>query len=512
MIASRSGGIPILVALLLAALPVPVLAEGPVEEVTCDLERVGCEEWVTRFNGGSWDQPMDLATGPVGGEIYVTGFSGTDDTGYDVVTMAYSPTDGAESWRSTFSATTGTDLARAVAVSPDGQGVFVTGTTNQLGKSLDFLTVAYHAASGAEAWTAIHDGDGGPDQARDVAVGPDGSLVFVTGEISFGESTNIATVAYDAASGEQVWAEAFDGPAHGEDSARAVAASPDGTTVFVAGTSEGPSSGRDAAILGYDAATGDLLWSSRYKGAGGTTTEVARSLAIAPDGSTLYVLTEAEGDGTDPDTDVVVLALDTITGDGLWNDRYDGPASWFDGAGEIVIHPGGSSVFVAGSAAVTTGEGLAQDFLVISYNAATGTRRWVRLWDGPSNQSDVARAIAVTPDGSELVVTGETQVSVAALGESTLARSDFATIGLDAGSGALKWWARYDYPGIPSYPSPVVGIPSGTWNAEPRLAIVPDGSRAILAGGSLGLDGQYDYATMSYLLGTQGGSAGRRSG
>src|SRR5215469_16513032 len=68
-----------------------------------------------------------------------------------------------------------------------------------------------------------------PDGATAVAVSPDGNTVFVTGG---------ATVAYDAATGAQLWASRFTGPFQ-FDFASSIAVSPAGGTVFVTGLTHG---------------------------------------------------------------------------------------------------------------------------------------------------------------------------------------------------------------------------------------------------------------------------------
>jgi DNA-binding beta-propeller fold protein YncE len=87
-----------------------------------------------------------------------------------------------------------------------------------------------------------------------VAVSPDGSRVFVTGYSAGSVSYNdYATVAYDAPTGKEVWARRYNGPANGLDAANSIAVSPDGSRVFVTGSSSGSNGYGDYATIAYSA-------------------------------------------------------------------------------------------------------------------------------------------------------------------------------------------------------------------------------------------------------------------
>jgi len=98
------------------------------------------------------------------------------------------------------------DQAAAVAVSPDGSAVFVTGKSIAFAMTndptYDYTTVAYDAATGSRLWTRRCYKYGPDDSASAVAVSPDGNTVFVTGTSGNGTpGTGYATVAYRASTG-----------------------------------------------------------------------------------------------------------------------------------------------------------------------------------------------------------------------------------------------------------------------------------------------------------------------
>jgi hypothetical protein len=125
--------------------------------------------------------------------------------------------------------------------------------------------------------------------AEAIAASPDGTKVFVMGGSARGSTLeDYATVAYDQSSGAQLWVRRYDGPDGGEDFASSVAVSPDGTKVAVTGASAMPDFRSPSyATSTYDAVTGGTLWGRRYHGRGNGGTAFA--LTFAADGSRLFV-------------------------------------------------------------------------------------------------------------------------------------------------------------------------------------------------------------------------------
>src|SRR4029450_9465718 len=158
------------------------------------------------------------------------------------------------------------DLSQAIAVSQDAQRVFVTGLSEGLGPSY-YTTLSYDAPTGRTLWSRIYNGSECTDAAVAVAVSPDNNTVFVTGSSGWPGLEEDATVAYDAHTGTELWARRYDGPTHDPDEAFALALSPDGTKVFVTGRSFGDiGEGRDFATVAYSAIDGQVLWVNRYDG------------------------------------------------------------------------------------------------------------------------------------------------------------------------------------------------------------------------------------------------------
>jgi len=368
----------------------------------------GVRLWIKRYNGpanGS-DGAGSMAVSPSGGTVFVTGDSTGTATGNDYATVAYSAATGAQRWAKRYNGpTNGDDEASSLAVSPGGGTVFVTGRSLVKGSNNDYAyaTVAYNAATGAQRWVERYNGPGNPgnvaDDAYSLAVSPDGGTVFVTGA-SAGATSDMdyATVAYNAATGAQRWVMRYNGPANGSDSAFSVAVSPGRGTVFVTGVSAGAISGRDYATVAYNAATGAQRWVKRYTSPG-QRPDSADRIAVSPGGDTVFVT----GQGYGPRGDYVTVAYNAATGAQRWVKRYNGPGKSYDYPFSVAVSPRGDTVFVTGSSYGATSS---SDYATIAYSGATGAQRWVKRYDGPSNGYDIARSVAVSPSGDTVFVTG----------------------------------------------------------------------------------------------------------
>src|SRR5262252_9790349 len=149
------------------------------------------------------------------------------------------------------------------------------------------------AVPGTQLWVQRHNGPA-DHFATSVAVRPDGRTVFITGS---------STVAYNAATGAQLWVNRTKGGGH-------LAVSPRGDRVFVAGINTGATTGEDYRTVAYGAATGARLWVHRYDG--GRSQDDVYSMAVSPSGGTVFV-TGFSGDG-EGGNDYATVAYNAATG------------------------------------------------------------------------------------------------------------------------------------------------------------------------------------------------------
>lgn len=408
-------------------------------------------------------------------------------------TVAYEATTGAELWTSLYLGL-GSDV-RAIAVSPDGGTVFVTGESSTFAgydNDTDYATVAYNSGSGALIWVARYRGPGrgtnrAINDARALAVSPDGSTVVVTGWSYGGGATqgDYATVAYNASSGARLWVSRYNGPTNGEDAATAVALSHDGSTVFVTGESQGTTGqsqgtiGKNYATVAYAARTGAELWVARFAGTGSRSSDtiqgfVSPSLGVTPDGSEVFITGgKAVAGGI---LNYATVAYDASTGEKLWARGYNGPGNGDDVAHSVVVSPDGSRVFVTGQ---STGAGTHRyafenlDYLTIAYDSSTGAELWLKRYNGPKGGEDAAYALAVSPDGSRVFITG------ASKGIGT-GPTDYGTVAY-TDAGAELWVGRYD-------------DPAHRVDVALAIAVSPDGSKVFVVGQST----YAEYAVVAY--------------
>jgi outer membrane protein assembly factor BamB len=358
----------------------------------------GARLWARRYNGSasSDDAAHSLGVSPVGNAVFVTGTSdGGRTSGFDYATVAYDAGTGARLWARRYNGRgSGDEFATSLAASPNGTAVFVTGSSDGgRTRGSDFATVAYDASSGSRLWVRRYNGSPrGGDGATAIGVSPDGTTVFVTGSSAPGD---YATLAYDAGTGARLWSRRYNGPKNGFDGAIAIEVSPDGTAIFVSGSSEGRLY-RDYATVAYDAGTGARLWARRYNGQANMD-DLNTALAVSPNGSAVFVT------GYSIRTlarryDYTTVAYDADTGARLWVRSYNSPVDVFDFPSSLGVSPDASAVYVTGS-----GGG---DYATVAYDAGTGARLWVRRYGTQASGGDAAGALGVSPDGTAVFVTG----------------------------------------------------------------------------------------------------------
>lgn len=212
------------------------------------------------------------------------------------------------------------DFVEAIAASPTSDLVFVTGWSFDDATRLDVVTEAYRR-DGTLAWSQRFD-RGDDDRGRALTTSADGQLVFVTGSTADRATDDILTIAYDAATGDEVWRAVYDGAASLDDAGFAIISAPDGSRVYVAGVGDRPGlrGAGDVAVVALATADGAREWVWSYDGPDGLA-DVATGIDVSPDGADVVVAGYSQGAGTQEDFVTAVLRADD--GASAWVTRYD---------------------------------------------------------------------------------------------------------------------------------------------------------------------------------------------
>jgi uncharacterized delta-60 repeat protein len=418
--------------------------------------------WVRRYNGtgDSTDWAWAIAVDN-DGNVYVTGYSYGNGTGYDYATIKYF-SDGDTAWVRRYNGPGNSqDYARAIAI--DGSGdVYVTGYSAENTSyyyNYDFATIKYYP-DGEIAWVRIYNGPGnGDDQASAVAIDRSGN-VYVTGEC-YGDSgtyLDYATIKYYP-NGDVAWLRRYNGEGNDQDWAHALAIDSSGN-VYVSGQSYGWGTDFDYVTIKYYP-NGDTAWLRRYS-APGSSYDLAQAIAIDYSDNVLVTGVSYNPGGTGQD--YCTIKYDH-NGDTVWVRRYDGPGYSYDWAWAVAVD-GFNNVYVTGRSS--------NDIATIKYYS-NGDIAWTKRYNGPGNDWDEASAIAV--DRSD-------NVYVAGWQKGTGTDNDYVTIKYYP-NGDTAWVRRYNGPGN---------------SGDCASAIAIDGSCLVYeTGRSMGSGTSEDYATIKYV-------------
>lgn len=425
--------------------------------------------WVRRYDGPDNSNDGAFAVAVDGsGNVYVTGYSIGSGTDWDFATVKYD-SDGATDWVKRYNGPGNyTDVGVAIAV--DGSGnVYVTGMSHGSGTGRDYATIKYYS-DGDTAWVRRYDGlASGLDEATAIAVDGSGN-VYVTGfsDPSGSYDYDYVTIKYDS-DGDTAWLRSYNGPADHRDIANALTVDASGY-VYVTGEGRDSTTDENYATIKYDS-DGNTAWVRGYDGPySGLASSTDRANAIAVDGSGyVYVTGESRGAGT-TNLDYATIKYDS-DGDQVWVRRYDGVGGYLDKACDIGLD-GYGNVYVTGSSAENSGFPPVYDYVTIAYKS-NGDQKWLGRYDGPGEDNDEARAIAVDDSGMVWVT-----------GKSYDSGYDYATIKYGP-DGSQRWVKRYDGP--------------GNGNDDACAIAADDSENAYVTGGSVGSGSGYDYATIKYI-------------
>ena len=413
-----------------------------------------CPAWVSTFDGvgNDGDTPGDnffnshvVATSPDGRTVFIGGGTTNKSTGVDFLAVAFDTASGAVRWSFEFPGMSAGyyALAYAIAVSPNNDRVYLTGTSDLTG----LTTIALSAQTGEMLWIANHRVFDGPN---DIAVSADGSRVFISGIGGFGGgaegSGHIKAIieCYDAATGAKLWTQHDVGNPGKDDIAYDIVASRTSNRVYMAAgilNDEGYTT--DLLLFVYDT-NGNLINETHHPTYG----LLPAGLAITPDDSRVFMVET----NLDPTNNTLTVAYNANGGEiwskqssGVCTDQFCYSQPWY--FGPVTTSPDSQTAYVAMR---FRGQADSTGLALIAYDAATGTQKWIGSYSGDINSGSGAVVVA-NPNGNEVYIAGPTIAGA-------------LTLAFDAATGAQNWASLYPR-----------GGPNG-------IAVTPDGSKVFTVG------------------------------
>jgi uncharacterized delta-60 repeat protein len=440
---------------------------NPSDVATIKYNTSGIQQWVTIYNGESFDEATAIAV-DASGNVVIAAVGGAPDETYfwEFSTVKYNAA-GIQQWAITGSSPirNGEVLLNDLVLDAAGN-VYITGGIEVENNAFDFITIKYNT-NGIQQWMALHD-------ALEVkgtfnsAIGVDeNGNVFITGGVTDNSRLNWNTIKYNA-NGVEEWTRIYNGPGGGgPDMANAIAVNDNGHVHVTGGMTE-IKFGLDYTTYKYDQ-HGDRIWKKTYTGPGphnqfGIDADVANDLVLDSKSNVYITGKSAASDGFD-DYATIKYNANGIT---QWVRRFNGPGNSFDEARAIAVDENGN-VYVTGG---SVGIGTNFDFSTIKYDGS-GNLIWERRYNNINNRNDLASDIAVDTQGN-VYVTGAS--------DNTGSNSDYVTIKYDADGNEL-WVASYNGTG-------------NSIDAANALAVDALGN-VYVTGFSFG-NGSNDYITIKY--------------
>jgi WD40 repeat protein len=297
-------------------------------------------------------------------------------------------------------------------------------------------------------WTARFEGTSRGGGASAIGVSADGSKVYITGAATQAKGFPVyVTAAYDAATGARSWASRTSVIRENGGFNR-LAGAP-GIAVSPDGSWVNIDGGRASGPRTFDESINAATGAKLWQGLADVGRGGPGLIGVSPDGSKAFI---TDGVGGWPGV-TLVTAFDGSTGAGFWMSRRAFPGGPNAGPAALAVNPNGMEVVVVGNNGV------------VADNAATGSMLWSFRYKNRARRS--ATAVTVSPDGSRVFVTGATPAG-------------YLTTAYSAMTRGILWKAVY--PGLGS-------------SVATSVAVSPDGTQVFVTGHT---GSTPQYATVAY--------------
>lgn len=282
----------------------------------------GVQQWVSRYNepGNGDDKAWGIVVDRIG-NIYVTGWIAR--VGTDMYTIKYNSA-GVYIWGQLINgtATNSDDKSFGIAVDSVGNNVYICGHKENTGTGMDF-TVACYDSSGVQQWVNEYNGGSqSDDKSWGIVVDTD-EFIYVTGEsTSPNGRQDCMTIKYNT-TGDTLWTARYNGPALHHDKSFGIVVDTDGNTYITGYETASDTLTTDYVFVKYNE-EGAQQWAETYNGpANGQDT--AYSICLSKEQEFVYVTGGSSSDTIPGKLDVLTLRIPVDSGNWDQSSRYNGP-------------------------------------------------------------------------------------------------------------------------------------------------------------------------------------------
>jgi hypothetical protein len=375
------------------------------------------EDWNTISGTQNNFQKSIVRSKGLGGTTYyyVCGSTLNSSGNYDIFIQKKSST-GTVLWSQTYNgAGNSNDYGADVQISTTGS-VYVCGSYFKNSTDSNNAIIIKYNASGTQQWAYTFNGAGSrQDIFTAMQIGT--NAVVGVGTTYKGSATLYdMLVARIDTSGNQVWTQTWD---YANLNDGAVNLWNNGSKIYIAGGAQSAATTYKYGVFNVKVSDGSIQGSSTT---GGTAFGIDRVADIQTDhNGNIYVTGSVQNTGSQ--YDIKTIKFDTAL-TVLWSASYDGGSNLNDYGSGMTIDTAGNVLVSGCRNSSSTG----RDYVVIKYSK-NGTLRWSSTFDGGTNASDSATAIAVR-DTNHIYVTGFSYDSVSA--------KNYYTIKYN-GAGSMVW-------------------------------------------------------------------------